>query len=69
MPWALALYLGSAGAVLGLTVRRLLRSAPLAWAGTAALVAAELVAALALGPLHRRADESGRSSGRDRRMR
>ena len=50
-PWALALYLGSAGTVVGLTVRRALRSAPLVWAGTAALVAAELVFALALGPL------------------
>jgi hypothetical protein len=45
------LYLGSAGAVSGLTVRRALRSAPLVWAGTAALVAAELIVALAFGPL------------------
>jgi methionine sulfoxide reductase heme-binding subunit len=50
-PWALALYLASAGAVVGLTVRRALRTAPLLWAGTAALVAAELTVALALGPL------------------
>jgi hypothetical protein len=39
------------GAVAGLTVRRALRSPPLVWAGTAALVAAELVVLLALGPL------------------
>jgi sulfoxide reductase heme-binding subunit YedZ len=51
-PWALALFLASAGAIVGLTVRRALRAAPLFWAGTAALVSAELVVALALGPLH-----------------
>jgi predicted ferric reductase len=50
-PWALALYLCSAGAVAGLTVRRALRPVPLVWAGTAALAAAELIVVLALGPL------------------
>jgi sulfoxide reductase heme-binding subunit YedZ len=50
-PWALALYLVSAGAVVGLTVRRALRFAPPVWAGIAALVSAELVVVLALGPL------------------
>ena len=50
-PWALALYFGAAGAVVGLTVRRVLGPSGLAWAGTAALVAAELVVAFVLCPL------------------
>jgi methionine sulfoxide reductase heme-binding subunit len=56
--WALGMYVASAGAVAGLTVRRVLVAMPSAgswalrlWPGTAALVTAELVVALALGPL------------------
>jgi predicted ferric reductase len=56
--WALGLYVVSAGAVVGLTARRVLVAMPSAgawavrlWPGTAAVVTAELVVALALGPL------------------
>jgi len=56
--WALGLYAVSAAAVAGLTARRVLVAMPTAgalalrlWPGTAALVTAELVVALALGPL------------------
>lgn len=55
--WALALYALSAGSVAALTAWRVLRVIPLApwairlWPGTAAVVVAELVIALALGPL------------------
>ena len=52
------MYVVSAGVVAGLTVRRVLVARPAAgawamrlWPGTAAVVTAELVVALALGPL------------------
>jgi methionine sulfoxide reductase heme-binding subunit len=46
--WALALYVPATALVVGLTVRRVLRTAPLLWPGTAGVVAAELVIVLAL---------------------
>jgi len=56
--WALGLYAVSTAAVSGLTAWRLLRNRSFAswtlrlWPATAAVVAAELVVALSLGPLH-----------------
>lgn len=55
--WALAIYVVSASLVVALTVRRVLRALPAQpwalrfWTGTAAVVSAELVVVLALGPL------------------
>jgi predicted ferric reductase len=54
--WALALYVPATALVVGLTARRVLRTAAVLWPGTAAVVAAELVVVLALGPLR---DHSG----------
>jgi sulfoxide reductase heme-binding subunit YedZ len=56
--WALALYAACAGSVAGATVWRALKAQRLEawavrlWPGTAALLGAELILALALGPLH-----------------
>jgi sulfoxide reductase heme-binding subunit YedZ len=56
--WGLALYAGAGGAVTGATVWRALAArSPDGWSlrlwpGTAAVVAAELIVALAVGPLH-----------------
>jgi sulfoxide reductase heme-binding subunit YedZ len=56
--WALGLYAVSTATVVGLTAWRLLRNRSYAawtlrlWPATAAVVAAELVVALSLGPLH-----------------
>ena len=56
--WALGMYVVSAGVVAGLTVRRILVARPAVgdwamalWPGTTAVVTAELVVALSLGPL------------------
>jgi methionine sulfoxide reductase heme-binding subunit len=55
--WGLTLYVVSASLVVGLTVRRVLRTTPVQswalrfWTGTAAAVTAELIVMLALGPL------------------
>lgn len=59
--WALSLYVVSASLVVGLTVRRALRAFPVQrwalrfWPGTAAVVTAELIVVLALGPLRHHA--------------
>jgi methionine sulfoxide reductase heme-binding subunit len=56
--WGLALYAASGGSVAGLTLWRVLRARSLRpwalrlWPGAAAVVAAELIVALAAGPLH-----------------
>jgi sulfoxide reductase heme-binding subunit YedZ len=59
--WALTLYVVSAGAVVGLTVRRVLGAIPVQrwalrlWPGIAAIVTAELIVTLALGPFRHHA--------------